>query len=316
MENTNNKEVEEEHAEKKSIDYLQAVGIAFAIVLAFVYFSEERTNPKSLSSQNDSGVTQKQYDVSALTETVVPSGGITIPVVWGDLGVQMIEEGVIDKDKFETLYAQRGGLQESEMHLLTKEDNQHIDINQQNAGVLLNIFWALGLSNKNAILEEGPMQDQRYGNNPARFASTGGWTLAVGNAMEHYSVHKFISLTTEQQAMVERMSKNIYRPCCNNTTHFPDCNHGMAMLGLLEFMASQGMGEEEMYAVILQVNAYGFPDVYMTIAQYMEAGGTAWSNVNPEEILGAEYSSSKGYQRILAEVTPVDNQGKGSSCGA
>ena len=33
--------------------------------------------------------------------------------------------------------------------------------------------------------------------------------------------------------MENKIAKGIYRPCCNNSTYFPDCNHGMAMLGLL-----------------------------------------------------------------------------------
>ena len=59
--------------------------------------------------------------------------------------------------------------------------------------------------------------------------------------MNHYSMHRFIVLTPEQQALVEKVSKGIYRPCCGNSVYFPDCNHGMAMLGLLELMASQGV---------------------------------------------------------------------------
>jgi hypothetical protein len=46
-----------------------------------------------------------------------------------------------------------------------------------------------------------------------------------------------IPLTAEQQALVEEVAAEIYRPCCNNSTLFPDCNHGMAMLGFLELLA-------------------------------------------------------------------------------
>ena len=65
--------------------------------------------------------------------------------------------------------------------------------------------------------------------------------MAKGDAMEHYSKHALIALTAEEQDLVNRVSLNIYRPCCNNPTYFPDCNHGMAMLGLLELMAAQGL---------------------------------------------------------------------------
>ena len=101
------------------------------------------------------------------------------------------------------------------------------------------------------------MMDPRYGGANG-FASTGGWTLSDGDSMNHYNMHSFVTLTEEQQALVERVSKNIYRPCCDNSTYFPDCNHGMAMLGLLELMTSTRVTEADMYKTALQVNTFGF----------------------------------------------------------
>ncbi len=122
----------------------------------------------------------------------------------------------------------------------------------------LNVLWAFGLANKNEILEYGPMMDPQYGG-AGGFASTGGWTLATGNPMDHYSHHAMLTLTPEQKQRVERTSKNIFRPCCKNSTYFPDCNHGMAMLGALEIMASQGASERDMYRVADQLNKQWFP---------------------------------------------------------
>lgn len=121
----------------------------------------------------------------------------------------------------------------------------------------LNLLWALGLSNKNEILEKGEMVDPRYGG-PQNFASTGGWTLAKGSAMDHYSMHSYFDLTQEEQERVDSVSREIYRPCCSNSAHFPDCNHGMAVLGLLEFLASQGANESEMRSAALAANDYWF----------------------------------------------------------
>jgi len=52
----------------------------------------------------------------------------------------------------------------------------------------------------------------------------------------------------------------------------------MAMLGLLELMAAQGVGEEEMYKAALAVNSYWFPDTYLTIAEYMQNKGILIAN--------------------------------------
>ena len=235
---------------------------------------------------------------------------VVLPVRWGDLGAKMASVGAIDAKKLEALYASRGGLSEEEKKLLYDSDNDFLKITPQNSGFLLNLFWALGLANKNPILETGPMA--QYGD-MGNFASTGGWTLAKEGAMDHYSRHKFFNLTPEQQKLVERVSKNIYRPCCDNPTHFPDCNHGMAMLGLLELMASQGVGEEEMYEAALQVNALWFPEEYSTIARYLASKNqTLWA-ADPKEILGRDYSSASGFRRVASLVPQVKSQG-GSGC--
>ena len=89
----------------------------------------------------------------------------------------------------------------------------------------------------------------------------------------------------------------------------------MAMLGLLELMASQGVSEADMYKASLAVNSYWFPDTYLTIAQYLKIKGMAWKDVSPKGILAAEYSSATGYQQILKQIQPVQ-QNSGGSCGA
>ncbi|MBI4158549.1 MAG: hypothetical protein HY505_02960 [Candidatus Yanofskybacteria bacterium] len=248
-----------------------------------------------------------------LKEEIIPLEGAHLSVVWGDLGKQLIDSGVIDGGKFESIYAGRGGLDDEMRKILYETNNEELIMTRDNSGFLLNIFWALGLGNKNEILEKGPMSDPKYGGS-GRFASTGGWTLAEGDTMNHYSAHEFIKLTLEQQKLAEEVSKNIYRPCCNNPTHFPDCNHGMAMLGFLELMASQNADEEEMYRVALAVNSYWFPETYVAIAQFLQMKGLDWHDVEPKELLGYNLSSASGYQQILSELKPI-NQGNGGSCG-
>ncbi|HBB49609.1 TPA: hypothetical protein DEQ22_01585 [Candidatus Nomurabacteria bacterium] len=199
---------------------------------------------------------------------LAPNAPKTFSLYWGNLGARMVEAGVIDMERFENLYQQRGGLSEADRKLLADSDNGNLVITSENSGMMLNMLWALGLGNKNPILENGPMMTYSGAGLPAEalakagnFASTGGWTLGKGNAMDHYSMHQFVTLTREQQDLVEKVAKNIYRPCCKNSTYFPDCNHGMAMLGLMEIMASQGASEPEMYKMSGEVNTLWFPKV-------------------------------------------------------
>lgn len=289
---------------------LGALFLGFFMLTQVVGVGQQNIAPASSSSQQQEATTSAAN--GALEEAVLPPE-LLIPVQWGDMGKQLVEKGVIDGKRFETIYNQRGGLTEEERQLLFGANNGNLVMTEQNAGYLLNLLWAFGLANKNPILEQGPMQDPRYGG-AENFASTGGWTLAKGTAMDHYSGYELVKLSEEQQRLVEEVSKNIYRPCCGNPTYFPDCNHGMAMLGLLELLASQGATEEQMYKIALQANSYWFPDTYLTIAIYFEKRGVPWKNVDPKEVLGSAYSSALGFRNVLQEVSPPDQRG-GGSCG-
>jgi hypothetical protein len=79
--------------------------------------------------------------------------------------------------------------------------------------------------------------------------------------MDHYSAHELVVLNEERQGLVERMAKKVFRPCCRNSTYFPDCNHGMAMLGLLEILAAQGATEDDLHAVAEKANGLWFPGI-------------------------------------------------------
>jgi len=249
---------------------------------------------------------------SEATEKPTAPRAVELPASWGNLGVQMITAGVIDRAKFEAIYAERGGMSGNEKQFLENNMKGNIVVTQENAGFILNLFWALGLGNKNVILEKGQMSNPQFGD-AGRFASTGGWSLAKGDTMKHYSAHSFITLTKEQQVLVERVSGNIYRPCCDNPAIFPDCNHGMAMLGLLELLASQGASEEQMYKDALEMNRFWFAGQYATIDRYLASKGRALNEENPKDILGKEYSSASGFGRITNELKGGVQEG--ASCG-
>lgn len=305
MENKN--EVKEEIKKKNNLPPITSVIIVILLVIgASLYTVRLLKNPRVEALSHPA-----RYNAQNLAEL---NGGVELPVRWGDLGVQMVDTGVIDKTKFEGLYSQRGGISVEDKKLLTDSDNGNLIITPENSGAILNMLWALGLGNKNQILENGPMMDTGYGS-AGNFASTGGWTLAKGKAMDHYSMHSFVILTPEQQALVERVAKNIYRPCCDNSTYFPDCNHGMAMLGLLELMASQGVSEADMYKFALKVNTLWFPDTYEAIKTFVTSQGVDWNTVDPKIILGSEYSSASGIQKIMSQIKPKEQKG-GTGCGA
>ena len=287
---------------------LWSIAIVFsAILLALNVVFEMQLSPRLFAK------TEEELEQD-LQEAVFSEDGALLPIQWADLGQKMIADGVIDSTQMSQIMEQRGWTDDYSKELLEGTVEGELKLTQENSGLILNLLWAFGLANKNTILETGPMVDPAYGG-AGGFASTGGWSVSVGDSMDHYSRHKFFDLNAEQQAFVDKVSRGIYRPCCNNSTHFPDCNHGMAMLGFLELMASQGVSEEEMWKAALSVNSYWFPDTYLTIETYMKNKGVAWKDVNPIEILGINYSSASGYAKIASQVVaPINTEG-GSGCG-
>jgi len=47
----------------------------------------------------------------------------------------------------------------------------------------------------------------------------------------------------------------------------------------------------------------------------LTAQGVDWNTVDPKKILGAEYSSASGYQKVLSRIKPPEQKG-GAGCGA
>lgn len=258
--------------------------------------------------------TEETIDTSTLTKGVLPASGVSLPITWGDLGKKMVLDGVIDEAKFRALF--EGGLSNTEEQMLSGDITEPIVLNEQNSRYLLDLLWAFGLANKNDILDNGEMVDTKYGG-AGNFASTGGWSLAKGAGFDHYSMHEYVVLSPEQQKLVDMVSKGIYRPCCGNSTHFPDCNHGMAMLGLLQLMSKNGVGEKEMYDVALKVNSFWFPQTYIDLATYFKEQGKDWDQVDAKTVLGAEYSSAQGYQQTRQNIKSFPKPASGNGgCGA
>ena len=256
----------------------------------------------------------------ALAEQVNPPEGITLPARYGDVGPQLLSAGAIDRDPFVQVYEQANRpLSDTQLAILEQSSESQVVLNKQNAYFLLNFFWALGLANRNVVLTDGPMM-QNGGEQIGRFASTGGWTLGTKPAMELYAVSPILTLTEAQQKRLEEVAPNVYRPCCNNPTHFPDCNHGMAMLGLLELMASQDAGIEEMYAAAKYANAFWYPAQYLELAQYFQSTQNSdFADVDSLELVSRDYSSGSGFKTVhqwLADSGLLPGTtGSGSSCG-
>lgn len=256
-----------------------------------------------------------QPSIELLTRQVIPREGFTANIKWGDTGLKLVKAGGIDMGKYEKNYADAN--YKELLSYLTEVQDRGITINQENAYFWVNTLWALGLTQKSDVLDKGVMGTQ-YRKDLGSFASTSGWTLGAKDSVKLYSSSKIIPLTQEEQALVEKISAGIYRSCCGNPTSFPDCNHGMAILGLIELMASQGFTEDEIYRAALAFNSYWFPQTYIDLAYYFQTKeNTPWQNVDPKRALSAQFSSAQGYQAIKQQIENIPGAPKsGGSCGA
>ncbi len=291
---------------------------AFLLLIVFIagfgggYFTGRQSMP----------TTESQSDNKAMVDAneIYPPEGYTISAVFGDIGPQLLAAGAIDLPQFIEIYKQAGQpLTDEQLAILTKGSNAPIMINQENAYFLLNLFWAFGLTNQNPILTEGLMMSQGK-DKAGNFASTGGWTIGVKPPMELYASTAIVHLTEEQQARLLKVASAVYRPCCDNPTHFPDCNHGMAMLGVLELMAAQNASEADMFNAAKYINAYWFPQQTLEIATFLKATQkVGFAEVDASQLVGRQYSSGSGFRRVyqwlgengLLEQAP----NRGGSCG-
>jgi hypothetical protein len=260
-------------------------------------------------------IPRPEPDVDYLSSVVTPIEGYKIELDWGDVGKKIVEAGGIDMSKFLENYTDVKW--QDELDYLTSGGQKKIEITADNAYFWVNTLWALGLTQDSKVLTEGIM-GTKYEDKIGNFASTGGWTLGSKDSMSLYSSTQIIDLDADEHARVMGITSGIFRPCCGNPTSFPDCNHGMAILGLVELMVDQGFSDEEIYKASLAFNSYWFPQTYIDLAYYFQTKeNTLWKDVDARRVLSAEYSSAPGYRAIKKEIGNIPGASvQGGSCGA
>ena len=304
---------------KKSVrnHWFVVLGVSILFnILALTYLLKPQFD--KLISKNKESIVKKES--ANLFDEINPVKGFEINAKYGDLGPRMIQSGVIDLEKFKQIYEKSAQpLTKEQVEILTKGSNKKIKIDRDNSYFLLNFFWAAGLANKSKALTEGDIV--KYGEGQVgNFASTGGWSLSKTEPMDYYAKSDLIPMTIEQENLVEKVAGNIYRPCCNNSTAFPDCNHGMALLSVLQLMSANGATEKQMYEAAKYYNAFWFPSNYYDLALYFKnKEGKKFSQVPAQIMLGKDFSSSSGWQAAkqwLVNKGVVEQPPKqGGSCG-
>jgi hypothetical protein len=139
--------------------------------------------------------------------------------------------------------------------------------------------------------------------------------------MSYYAKRKLVTLTSDEEKRVYDVASNVYRPCCGNSTAFPDCNHGMALLGIFELMAAQGATQTQMYQAAKYINSFWFPSTAFDTALYFKnKEGLDFKNIEPKIFLSKDIFSASGAQNVKKYLVEKGIQekppsGGGGGCG-
>jgi len=254
--------------------------------------------------------------LAALAAEVVPEGGVELPVAFGDSVRRLVGGGAIAPAKLDRLYAKRGGFPDWAGALFSNNSTDPIRFSAATAPVLLNLLWPLGLSNRVAFNERSPLKGPRVG----RFASTGGWTLGTRPGGELFNGVDALPLNAAQGQVVVEAAHASFRPCCDNSAFFQDCNHGSALLGLYQLAAAQGASAAELFRIGKVANSYWYPRQYLAAAIYFRrVEDLGWSDVEPAQLMGRRYSSASGWRRnvdarLRAAGLRPGNDSSGGGC--
>jgi hypothetical protein len=233
------------------------------------------------------------YDGVALK--VVPETGYQSRIALRDSIVRLVRHGVIDLGKFFALQRNGERMPGDLSHVLSDPSERPIRLTRENATVYVTLLWPIGLANRMARNFSSPLTDMSLRD----FASTAGWML--GDHDEgggYFNRFPIVEMTPSEEALAIHVAKSTFRPCCDNSTFFQDCNHGSALYGLMQLGASQGLQAADLYREALAFNSFWFENYYVRSALFF-AVGVAWRDVDPKEIMSEAYSTSSGWRDVV-----------------
>jgi hypothetical protein len=227
--------------------------------------------------------------------TVLPWAGHLCRIALKDSVVRTISEGVIDRDKYLALKGGADYLPADCLAALNAASDNTIRLTTTNASEYVDLLWPVGLANHLSDNENGSLAGPDVDN----FASTGGWNLGhAETGGEYFNKYAIVDLTADAQELAVRVAKATFRPCCDNSTFFQDCNHGSALFAVLQLGASQGLDEDALYREALAFNSFWFPDTYIATALLFKAlHQVDWVDVDPKLVMGPDYSTASGWDQ-------------------
>jgi len=337
---------------KNRLVYPVVVAFVLASVIVAAYAvtqnhaaSRTPTNNTQTTHHNATNTTKtlsgNTISQALLFDQVTPQAGYTLSFRWGDSIKKLVEAGAINVSNLTIiLNNSHQPLTLSEKEILNGTYTGYIQFNSTNTQFVQLVLWGLGINNNDTIITKGPIinasipyADSINTNSTLRrnlsqnvtpqwvasryFASTGGYG-PIGKLQ--LGMLNVINLTPLEQGEMYDVATHSYRPCCDNPTAFPDCNHGAAALGLIELMASQGANQSQMFSAIRYFYQFQFSQQYGEIAAYFDSQGINYSQVNSSVVMGFNFSSASGFANVnqYLQKNGILQQpsGGGAACGA
>jgi hypothetical protein len=119
--------------------------------------SQNIVNPSDnmLSNANVAQTGNKLID--EVTALVLPEQGFQSKIALGASMIKLVQNGVIDHDKFLAIYQDRGGLPDELKDILDTPSAKKILLTRKNANYYVNLLWPLGLANYMSSNRESPI---------------------------------------------------------------------------------------------------------------------------------------------------------------
>jgi hypothetical protein len=271
---------------RRTIAAIALGALLFGLMMASAILAAPNTSAVKISKAQH--MAHPPIDIKALSNVVNPPNGYTLPVQYGQMGPKLLEAGVIEIAGLKQQYQQTGQvLSDKDIDHLIRGSQEPIVINQQNAPFLLTLFWGVGLSNQNPIIDKSSN------------LKSNDWTVGRKSGSDLFSSTVILKLSSDQQARVEELAKAVYRPCSDTSTLSPDNKYSIAILGLLEFMASQDVSSDEMFSTVKQVNAFWFPQQTLEQAIFFVATQLKdYVNVDARWLTSQQYFSATGFRQL------------------
>lgn len=273
---------------------------ALALIGAWAMLASQPALAGERDLSRDASPKQQGFEeYEAALAAVLPIAGWPSRITFGDSLVRVLSAGVLDREKYLALAGGPEAVPAPMLSLLDRTSTDAILVTRESAAQLVDLLWPIGLANRVAANQTSPIA----GPDIESFASTGGWTLGrAPTGGQYFNAYAIVDLTPAQEARAVRVARTTFRPCCDNSTFFQDCNHGSALFAILQLGAAQGLDEAALYQEALAFNSFWFPDTYVATALFFRlVRGVEWGDVDPKLVMGHDFSTASGWTQNVAQ---------------